>query len=72
MMMATTHSSEDELPAAIGKPATRALNAAGVRTLTHVALRSEAELLSLHGFGPKALVILKTALAQRGVALRST
>jgi predicted Fe-Mo cluster-binding NifX family protein len=54
----------DDLPAAIGKPALRALNSAGIRTLAEVALRSEAELMSLHGVGPKALRILKSALTK--------
>ena len=67
--MTGPHSSDD-LPA-IGKPALRALNAIGIRTLAEVALRSEAELAALHGVGPKAIGILKSALAQRGASLRA-
>jgi len=60
---------EDALPSRIGKPATRALLAAGVLTLTDVAARSEAELLALHGVGPRAIGILREALAERGLEL---
>jgi predicted flap endonuclease-1-like 5' DNA nuclease len=59
-----------ELPSGIGKPALRALHAAGITTLAHVAQRSEAELAALHGVGPKALRVLKAALASRGTSLR--
>jgi predicted flap endonuclease-1-like 5' DNA nuclease len=69
--MAATRLS-DELPAGIGKPALRALKGAGIRTLTQVARRSEAELASLHGVGPKALGILKRSLAQQGASFRAS
>jgi len=52
----------DELPK-IGAPATRALSQIGVTRLSQLAHHSEAELLALHGFGPKALRILSAALA---------
>lgn len=55
----------DALPVNIGKPATRALLTAGVRTLSDVAARSEEELLALHGVGPRAMRLLKEALAAR-------
>jgi len=60
----------DELPR-IGAPATRALAAAGVTRLSEVAGWSEAELLALHGVGPRAVRILGEALAERGLAFRS-
>src|SRR5690606_6330369 len=56
---------EDALPRSIGKPATRALLAAGIKNMTDVAAKSEAELAALHGVGPKALRLLAEALAQR-------
>lgn len=56
---------DDALPRSIGKPATRALLAAGIKNMTDVAARSEAELAALHGVGPKALRLLAEALAQR-------
>ncbi len=60
----------DELPR-IGAPATRALAAAGVTRLSEVTGWSEAELLALHGVGPRAVRLLSEALAERGLALRS-
>jgi hypothetical protein len=56
---------------AIGRPATRALDLAGITTLDAVAARTEAELLALHGVGPRALRILREALAAEGRGLRS-
>ncbi|MCU0260017.1 MAG: hypothetical protein MUE78_03275 [Ilumatobacteraceae bacterium] len=54
----------------IGAPATRALASIGITRLDHVAGRSQAELLALHGFGPRALRVLDEALAARGQSLR--
>lgn len=54
-----------ELPASIGRPATRALAEAGITTLDGVARLSDAELSSLHGVGPKAVAILRRAIAER-------
>ena len=59
-----------DLPRSIGKPATQALVEAGLTTLDDVATRSETELLSLHGVGPKAVRILAAALASQGKTLR--
>jgi hypothetical protein len=50
-----------DLPKAIGAPATRALASAGITTLAQVAALSEAELLAMHGVGPKAVRLLKEA-----------
>lgn len=57
-----------DLPA-IGRPATRALAAAGITSLDQVATRSEAELLALHGVGPRAVRILVESLTARGQTL---
>lgn len=54
-----------DLPAAIGGPATRALAGAGLTSLSDVARLSDAELLALHGVGPKAVRLLREALATR-------
>jgi hypothetical protein len=59
-----------DLPKAIGGPATRALLGAGLTTLDQVATRTAAELLAMHGVGPKAVRILSEALAGRGSRLR--
>jgi len=55
-------SSEIDLPIGIGKPASRALEAAGITKLTDFTQVSEAELLKLHGMGPKAVRIIAVAL----------
>ncbi len=55
----------------IGAPATRALAGIGITQLDQLADRSEAELLGLHGLGPRALDILRDALAAEGLTLRS-
>jgi len=61
--------SPSDLPR-IGAPATRALASIGITRLDQVADRSEAELLELHGFGPKALRILRDALAAQDRSIR--
>ncbi|WP_430333169.1 hypothetical protein [Rhodococcus sp. ACT016] len=58
------------LPTAIGKPATRALQEAGITTLDAVAQHSTKELLALHGVGPKAIRVLTDALGEQGLAFR--
>ncbi|WP_437575146.1 DNA-binding protein [Sorangium sp. So ce887] len=62
---------ESALPKGIGKPATRALAAAGVSRLDQVTRFSEAELLAIHGVGPKAVGIIKAALETQGKSLAS-
>lgn len=51
----------------IGRPANSALLAAGVTTLAQVAAYRRDDLLAMHGIGPKAIGILATALAERGL-----
>jgi hypothetical protein len=55
-----------DLPRGIGRPATQALVGAGISTLTQVAKLSEAELLAMHGVGPKAVRLLGEALDVTG------
>jgi len=52
----------------IAKPAQRALAGAGYTQLEQLSHIKESELKKLHGMGPKALSILKTALAERGLS----
>jgi predicted flap endonuclease-1-like 5' DNA nuclease len=59
-----------ELPATIGKPATRALNALGICSLEQLVSYSEQELAVLHGVGPKAIRLLKQELAGFGWSLK--
>jgi len=57
--------SQDTLPK-IGKPATGALAHIGITRLSQVARMTRAELLELHGVGPKAVGILEQALTEQG------
>ena len=61
-----------DLPDAIGKTAARELALNGITTLEQVAERSRKELLAIHGVGPKAIAILATALAARGMDYRQS
>ncbi|MFC6883673.1 MULTISPECIES: hypothetical protein [Actinomadura] len=60
---AATPGEVGDLPKAIGSPATRALTGAGITTLAQVAELTDAELLAMHGVGPKAVRLLREALA---------
>lgn len=68
--VAGTTPADWDVPSSIGKPATRALLSAGLTNLAQIATWSEAELLDLHGIGPRAIRILNEALAERGMSLR--
>lgn len=57
---------EHDFPRGIGRPATAALLFAGYTRLEQLSARSEQEILALHGVGPKAIGILREALAERG------
>lgn len=59
---------ETNLPAGLASPARRALAAAGYRRLEQLAGVSEAQLLQLHGMGPKAIEQLRRALAAEGMS----
>ena len=56
---------DDGLPR-IGSPATSALAVVGVTRLSQVREWTACDLLALHGVGPKAITILRDALAERG------
>lgn len=55
----------------IGKPAERALANAGIKSMAQLARHSEAELLELHGMGPKAMGILKAEMKKTGLRFRA-
>ena len=59
---------ESDLPAGIGKPARRALAAAGYTRLDQLTQVTESDLLKLHGIGPKAVRLLRDALAVVGLS----
>lgn len=60
------------LPPGLAQPARRALAAAGYQRLDQLAGADEAELAKLHGMGPKAIAILRQALAANGLAFASS
>jgi hypothetical protein len=55
-------------PPGISAPARRALAGAGYTQLDQLCAVSEAELRRLHGMGPKALGLLREALAANGLS----
>jgi predicted flap endonuclease-1-like 5' DNA nuclease len=59
----------DEL-SRIGAPASRALAAVGITRLSQLTQHSAADLLKLHGMGPRAITILRRALADQELSLR--
>ena len=58
--------------ALLSAPARRALESHKINTLAILATWSEAELLSLHGFGPGSIPVLKEALKAEGLALKKS
>lgn len=56
-----------DLPKGIGRPAAQALSAAGVQTLEALTQWTEGEVAALHGVGPKAVSLLRTALTSHGL-----
>ena len=59
---------ETDLPRHIGRPATGALATAGYTRLEQLTKVTEAELLKLHGVGPKAIRILRETLEAKGLS----
>jgi predicted flap endonuclease-1-like 5' DNA nuclease len=62
-------SQPDQLPR-IGAPATRALAGIGITRLSQLTEHRAADLLNLHGMSPRAIGILRQALADQGLSLR--
>lgn len=60
--------SNHDFPPRMPKPALRALEGAGYTRLDQLTAVTEAELLKLHGMGPKAIGLLREALAARGLS----
>ena len=58
--------SEYGFPKGLSQPALRALLGAGITSLDQLAVITEANLQKLHGMGPKAIDLLRTALETRG------
>lgn len=60
-----------DLPDGLPKPALRALEGAGLVSLEAISKLSEAELLTLHGVGPKAIDLLRRELTSKGMRFSS-
>lgn len=58
----------NDFPPGVAQPAQRALASIGITRLDEVATISETKLKNLHGVGPKAIRILREALAERGLS----
>lgn len=58
----------DEWPISYENPARRAFREIGIVNLVQLTQYQEAELLKLHGVGPKAIRLLHETLAERGLA----
>jgi DNA-directed RNA polymerase alpha subunit len=67
-MSKTGNFMENDLPSKLSKPALRALEGAGYIRLEQFTKLSEAEVLQLHGMGPKALEQIRHALAAKGLS----
>jgi len=64
-MISETHPNAEHFPKGVSGPALRAMHHAGVKSLKELAKWTEADLLALHGMGPKAIRVLKRALARQ-------
>ena len=59
---------ESDLPKEAGNPARRALVQAGYGRLELLTGLTEGEVKQMHGVGPKAIAVLRNALAARGLS----
>ncbi|MBD0379899.1 DNA-directed RNA polymerase subunit alpha C-terminal domain-containing protein [Paenibacillus sedimenti] len=66
--MSKNNIDENDLPPGLAKPAQRALAGAGYSRLEQLSKLTEADLLKLHGMGPKALDQIRRALAAKGLS----
>ncbi len=63
---------ESDFPTGLANPARRALAQAGYSRLEHLTTVSETEIKRLHGMGPKAIELLRHALAEKGLTFAGT
>ena len=60
----------DPFPKGVARPARRALAHAGVQTMRDLERFSRAELMQLHGFGPRAFEALDPEMDRLGLRFR--
>ncbi len=65
-----THPNRDSFPAGMPGPALRALASGGISSMDDLTRWTEADLLSLHGMGPKGIRILRGGLIASGRGFR--
>lgn len=63
---------DTDFPHGIGNPAASALKHAGYFKLKQLTKLSESELAQLHGVGPKAVMILKETLKEKGLSFKES
>ncbi|MBC8054920.1 MAG: hypothetical protein H7Y13_17815 [Sphingobacteriaceae bacterium] len=63
---------ESDFLSLLSAPARRALEREGILTAHQLSLKSQSEILKLHGMGPASLPKLKSALLAEGLNLRSS
>ena len=68
MSKADPQEQQIDLPVKLAQPARRALVGAGYTSLEQFTEVRVADLLKLHGMGPKAIELLRQALAERGLS----
>jgi hypothetical protein len=56
--------------AQLPSPARRALEHAGIKTMSQLSRRREQDILDLHGMGPASIPILKKALKAEGLTFK--
>jgi hypothetical protein len=71
MSPAKSQPKDSGFPRGLSQPSLRAFAAAGYTRLEDFTKVTEAELLQLHGVGPKTIRTLRPALAARGLAFAS-
>jgi DNA-directed RNA polymerase alpha subunit len=54
----------------LAKPAQRALANAGIKTLDQLTLKTEAEIMNMHGIGQNAIKTIKKYLAENNLAFK--
>ncbi|SFB20882.1 MULTISPECIES: helix-hairpin-helix domain-containing protein [unclassified Bacillus (in: firmicutes)] len=61
-----------DLPTGLAKPALRALHGAGIFTLEQFTDHAEADIMQLHGMGPKAMERIRLSLTEKGLSFRKS
>jgi hypothetical protein len=68
--VARSNESENPLFGRLSAPARRALEAAGISSVEHLAQHTRRDIKSLHGIGPLAMLQLDKTLNERGLRFK--